>query len=308
MKKLALVVLLFITFQAVAQLPETTVYLLNLQRTTKGYYFSAPKIISKKTGYNNQPYFTPDGKYLFYVSSMDTTNTEIFRIDLRNKKLRSRRITRTKEPEYSPKYTPDMSLISCVKVEKDKTTQHFYTYNLKGRKPFNILPEMKSIGYYEWISPNEFLSFELPEPFYLVKHVISTNSKDTLATNVGRTFYFLRNRSKIIYVDKSDSLHWKIRYVAVDNLKKIKSKKPVENPIITETIEGEEDYCFLMDGSVLMGHNGIIYIKKNIFKNPAAQWQEIFDCRKYGLDKFYRIVTNFDNTKIALVAFKGKKP
>jgi WD40 repeat protein len=265
-------------------------------------------MISKKIGYNNQPYFSPDGKYLFYVSSIDSSNTEIFRIDLGNKKLKSKRITKTNEPEYSPKYTPDMSLISCVKVEKDKTTQHFYTYNLKGKKPFNILPDMKSIGYYEWISQNEFLSFELPEPFYLVKHVISNNSKDTLATHVGRTFYFLRNKSKIIYLDKTDSLHWQIRSVAADNLKKLKPKKAVENPIITETLAGEEDYCFLMDGSILMGHNGVIYIKKNPLKNLKAKWEELLDCRKYGFDKFYRIVTNFDNTKIALVAFKGKKP
>jgi WD40 repeat protein len=308
MKKILVAVFILSAFHADAQLPETMVYLFNVEKTPKGYNFLPPKMISKKIGYNNQPYFSPDGKYLFYVSSIDSSNTEIFRIDLGNKKLKSKRITKTNEPEYSPKYTPDMSLISCVKVEKDKTTQHFYTYNLKGKRPLNILPDMKSIGYYEWISQNEFLSFELPEPFYLVKHVISNNSKDTLATHVGRTFYFLRNKSKIIYLDKTDSLHWQIRSVAADNLKKLKPKKAVENPIITETLEGEEDYCFLMDGSILMGHNGIIYIKKNPLKNLKAKWEELLDCRKYGFDKFYRIVTNFDNTKIALVAFKGKKP
>lgn len=308
MRKIFLTIILLTSIRSFAQLPETMVYLFDVQKTQKGYNFLPPKIISKKVGYNNQPYFSPDGKYLFYVSSIDTSNTEIFRIDLSKKNLKSKRITKTKEPEYSPKYTPDMSLISCVKVEKDKTTQHLYTYNMKGKKPINILPDMKSIGYYDWMSQNEFLSFELPEPFYLVKHVISNNSKDTLASNIGRTFYFLRTKSKIVYLDKTDSLHWQIRIVASDNLKKLKPKKPVENPILTETLEGEEDYCFLMDGSILMGHNGVIYIKKNPFKNPNSKWEELLDCRKYGFDKFYRIVTNFDNTKIALVAFKGKKP
>ena len=56
-------------------MPETVVYLIDMNRSVKGYSFSSPKIISKKIGYNNQPYFTPDEKYIYYVSSIYSANT-----------------------------------------------------------------------------------------------------------------------------------------------------------------------------------------------------------------------------------------
>lgn len=89
-----------------------------------------------------------------------------------------------------------MSRLSCVKVEKDKTTQHFYTYNFAGKKPINILPDLVSIGYYDWISQNEFLSFELPEPFYLVRHNIQSNKKIQLPKTSVAIFIMLETRTK----------------------------------------------------------------------------------------------------------------
>ncbi len=306
MKKIWVLLFCIGSFHSFAQLPETVVYLFDIQRSVKGYTFLPPKIISNTIGYNNQPYFSPDDKYLFYVSSIDTSNTEIYRYDLKKKK--STRITKTREPEYSPRYTPDMNGISCVSVEKDKTTQHLYIYNLKGKKPSILLPKLITIGYYEWISQIEFLSFELPEPFYFVRHNVALNKTDTLAQNIGRTFYNLRTKNKIVYVDKSDSLHWKLRTIAADNLKLSKKKIPLENPVLSETLPGEEDYCFMQDGSILMGHEGILYYKKNPFRHSTSTWDELVDLKPFGIDKFYRIAISADNTKLAVVVFKGKKP
>ncbi len=289
-----------------AQLPETSIYLFEIQRTQRSYTLMTPKKISKKKGYNNQPYFSPDDLSLYYVSAMDTTNTEVMKYDL--KKRKSRRLTKTKECEYSPKFSPDMSTITCVRVEQDKETQHLASYTLKGKKPLVILPELKSIGYYEWISQSEFISFELPEPFYLVKHNIMKKSTDTLATHIGRCFVHLRSKGKIVYLDKSDSLHWKIRTVAQENLKSTKPKNKVENPVLTESLAGEEDFCFLQDGSILMGHEGKIYCKKNPFKNPNAEWQEWADLSKFGINKFYRMALSADNTQMAIVVYEGEKP
>jgi len=306
MKKILVLLLCISWFHGYTQLPETVVYLFDVNRNAKGYHFLPPKIISKTTGYNNQPYFSPDGHYLFYVSSVDSSNTEIYRYHLTKKK--SRRLTKTKEPEYSPRYTPDMNGLSCVSVEKDKTTQHLYRYNLKGKKPVIILPELKTIGYYEWLSGIEFLSFELPEPFYFVRHNLATGKTDTLAQNIGRTFYHVRTKNKIVYVDKSDTLHYKLRTVAAENLKTLKNKTVVENPVLKETLPGEEDYCIMQDGSLLMGHEGVLYYLKNPFRHPESAWTPLVDMKKFGIKQFYRIAISPDNTKLALVVYTGDKP
>lgn len=291
-----------------AQLPETAIYFFDVRKSPKGLIISNPKIVTKPTGYNNQPYFTLDGDYFFYVSAIDTNNIELYKIAMNKKKYKSQRITHTKEAEYSPKYTPDMGNISCVRVEQDKKTQHFYVYSMKGKKPVNVLPNLTTIGYYEWLNQNEFLAFELPEPFYLVKHHISANRADTLAINIGRTFYNLRSKGKVVYVDKTDSNKWVIRMIAPENLKTFNRKRVVENPILTETLPGEEDYCFTQDGSILMGHEGMLYIKKNPFRNANATWDELVDLKRFGIERFYRIAISVDNTKLAVVAYKGKKP
>jgi len=301
-----LVALLFFAQSALAQLPETVVYLFDVQRSPKGYKVLNPRIISSKKGYNNQPYFTMDGRYLFYVSSMDTVNTEIFRYEVSKKK--SRRLTKTAEPEYSPRYTPDMEHISCVRVEKDRETQHLYTLNQKGKKPQVIWPELRNIGYYEWLNQNEFLSFELPEPFVLMKRNFVHKTADTIAAQVGRTFYNLRSKGKVVYVDKSDSLKWKIRMVAKENLMRNRKGPRAENPVLSETLPGEEDYCFMQDGSILMGHEGKLYVKKNPFRFTDSTWDEFADLREMGIAQFYRIALSPDNTQLAVVVYAGKKP
>jgi hypothetical protein len=307
MKKILLIVCCLNALQSFAQLPETVIYLFELQRTPKGFKLQPPKLISKTSGYNNQPYFTPDEKYLYFVGSVDTTNTEIYRYDLKRKK--TRRLTNTREPEYSPRYTPGMDGISCVSVEKDKTTQHFYRLNLKGKNPKVVLPGLKTIGYYEWLTEIEFLSFELPEPFYFVRHNIALDRTDTLAQQIGRTFYNLRTKNKIVYLDKSDSLQWKIRTIAPENLRASRKKTGmIENPVLSETLPGEEDYCFMQDGSLLMGHEGVLFYKKNPFRHPESAWTQMADLKAFGIDQFYRIAISPDNTQLAVVVYKGKKP
>jgi hypothetical protein len=55
MKTILLIVCCLTTFQSFAQLPETVIYLFELQRTPKGFKIQPPKLISKTSGYNNQP-------------------------------------------------------------------------------------------------------------------------------------------------------------------------------------------------------------------------------------------------------------
>lgn len=289
-----------------SQLPETNIYLFEVQRNPRGMTLSAPRIIGSKKGYNNQPWFLPDGSGMFYVRSMDTVNTEIFYYDFKKKK--SKRITKTKEAEYSPKLTPDMERISCVRVEKDRTTQHFFSYNKKGKQAFLMQPGLTSIGYYDWVNMNEWISFELPEPFYLVRHKVSPAVTDTLVNRVGRSFYYLRSKNVLVFVDKSDSLNGRIRMLDKQHLKSPTPSEPERNPVLSDVLPGEEDFCFMQDGSILMFHDGAIYKKRNPFKLKDSKWELLWDMKPWGINKGYRISLSPDNTRLALVVYSGEKP
>ncbi len=289
---------------AKAQMPETVIYLFDITKEKKGISLQNPRIISKQTGYNNQPSFTPEIDNILYVSSVSEKNTEIYKYNIKKKK--SKRLTHTPEPEYSPQITLEENAISCVRVEKDSITQHFYYYNLKGKKPQLQLPKLNRVGYYTWINANEIAVFTVPEPFGFYKYNLTTQFGDSIGYGIGRTMRF--ERGKLMYVDKRDSSNWYIRVVDKENMKPKTKTKPVENTILSECLEGEEDYAVLLDGSLLMGHNGFLYKKDIPHRNPKNKWYVVEDLKKFGIDTFYRITVSKDNQYMCVVAYKGKKP
>src|SRR5204863_1692912 len=111
-----------------AQLPETDIFICDMKVKGGKFEFSKPDNITHRAGYDNQPYFMPDGKSLMYVSIPDTTQADIFSYDFKSKK--SSAVTNSKESEYSPMLAPDGKSISVVRVDEDKG-QRFYKFPLK---------------------------------------------------------------------------------------------------------------------------------------------------------------------------------
>jgi hypothetical protein len=294
---------------SMAQLPETEIYLLDMQKNGAGKYsFSNPRLISNPKGYNNQPYFMDDDKTILFASNNGSGNTNIYKYDMNRKKIK--RFTKTQEAEYSPQQSKaEEGEITCVRVEKDTVSQIFYSYYKKGKKGHFNLPNVNSIGYYTWLNGAEIIALTLPEPFTLTKYNVITLKADTLVTNIGRTFQVQNN--KLLYVDKIDSNHFYIKQMVKENIRPRKNKNlQADDVVLCETLEGQEDFCMGYDGTIFMGKEGKLYAwyTKKIRGMEANKWHEIADFTSNGIPAFYRLVINQDMSKIALVAYKGKKP
>lgn len=134
---------------------NTDIYLCSLDLENIGA--SAPTInnITKRSGYDNQPFFSNDGKRIYYSANY-TGKTDIYCYDLASQKT----FTITNTPatsEFSPMETPDGKRITCVFIEKDTITQRIWNINLKNRKEKLFTPYSDSIGYY-WPLENEWAS------------------------------------------------------------------------------------------------------------------------------------------------------
>jgi hypothetical protein len=305
---------------AQTKLPDTDIYLVPITKTRAGMQFGKPTLVSAGKGYNNQPYFTYDD-YMYFVGTAGKTTTDIYKYNLAKRK--TTRVTNTKDQnEYSPRLAPGEENISCVHVGRDTAVQSFYTYDLKGKRPTNIAPNLTTLGYYTWQTANDIYAFLVPSPFTLVHYRLNPERSETLANNIGRCVVNFRN--KIFYVDKADSTSYKIRVIAKENMrmsskqinktsgvqKFVENKRLVENPILVETLEGEEDYCIMSDGTFLMGKEGSLY-SYNLRKNKGQtknSWTEIPAFKELGIGKFYRISISPDNTMLAVVVYKGEKP
>lgn len=291
-----------------SQLPQTEIWVFDLKLTRQGYSLSNPTQIKVGPEYNNQPWFTQDGEMLYFVSNGKKGGpTDIYQYDFNKKRRNIKRLTYTKkEAEYSPKLTPDGTRLSCVRVAADTVTQNFCTYDLKGKKPQILFPEIKTFGYYCWKSQIDLLAFHIPEPFQLTRHNIPYKKQDSLATHIGRCIENVNG--KILYVDKKNSTQWTIKLL---NNKHLGNRNFTDIPadqILTKTLEGSEDFALIRGKDILMGKNGMLYIKKNIFKESNTDWQAVFDLNAYKIYNFHRIAVSPAGTRLAVVKYSDDEP
>ena len=86
MKKLFSLIFGLISIITNAQLPDTEIYVADFSSACGKIKISNPVNITKRKGYDNQPSFSPDGKKIYYVSVIDTTQSDIYCYDLATKK------------------------------------------------------------------------------------------------------------------------------------------------------------------------------------------------------------------------------
>jgi hypothetical protein len=276
-----------------AQLPDTDIFLSQISKSGDAYSFSSPVNMTKRKGYDNQPSFTADGNAFFFVSiNQDTTQSDIYKADLVEKKVS--RITSTKESEYSPVLTPDKNGISVVRVDAD-SGQRFYIIPVNDFKVANHVDHSDSIGYYAWTSDTTIAMFVLGGASNSLQSLNIKSGKRTFITNsIGRCMKTDRNRRFLYFTDKSDSS--KVSVCKMDLTTEKISR-------IATAIKGSEDFELLPDGSILMGSKGKLY--RQVPGSDSWSLQADFTS---VLSDFYRLVLDPTGRLLALVAYTGEKP
>lgn len=142
-------------------MPNTDIWLLDISSVKDSIILSNPVNITDRVGYDNQPAFSPDGKYILYTSVRDEKQSDIYRYDLKTKTISQ--FTKTVTSEYSPTFMPDGKNISVVMVEPD-SAQRLWKFPIKGGKPGMIVKEVDSIGYHCWFYGDRIAVYLLTEP------------------------------------------------------------------------------------------------------------------------------------------------
>jgi len=188
-------------FSAIAQLPETDVWLFKItkDKTQKQIVTEGHNITDRK-GYDNQPSFSRDGKMIYYVSVREDQQADIYTYQLKSKK--SERFTSTIESEYSPVQSEDGMFVTSVVVEKD-SAQRIHYYKVSDGLPQRKF-EFDSVGYYEFLNPDTVLYYKLTQPHSLRFYVNSTKEDKFLANSPVRAFK-KTDRHSIVFGIKDSS-------------------------------------------------------------------------------------------------------
>lgn len=265
--------------------PGTDILLIEMPLLPHEARAPLPEQLTNRPGYDNQPTFTPDGRYLLYTAIRDDGQADIYRIDLAQRT--HTRLTHTPESEYSPTILPDADGFSVVRVEAD-TTQRLWAFDWAGEQPTLLLPEVAPVGYHAWADTQTVALFVLGEPPTLQLVDIRTGRADTVARDIGRSLHKVPGRAAVSFVQKTESGPWKIMLVDLET----RAITP-----LAETLPGREDYAWTPDGRLLMADGAVLYL----FDFDAGTWQPLADLESSGVAEITRLAVSPAGNLLALV-------
>ncbi len=299
MKKIIATILILINISnSFAQLPNTDIWSLDIIFVKDSIILSNPINITKRDGYDNQPAFSPDGKYILFTSIHDDKQSDIYKYDLKSKI--TTQFTKTATSEYSPTFMPDGKNISVVMVEPD-SVQRLWKFPLKGGEPSCIMKDVDSIGYHCWINKDSLALVMITEPASLYTVNIKTQKPKFFAENVSRCMQQGFKKNSFLFMIKSNGKYplWKLNSSNnYDN-----KTRPINADVILSPSlpEKSEDYCIinmLNNPYIIYGFQSTVFIQKWASSNEYNR----IHLSSYGITNITRLAISPDGKILAIVA------
>jgi len=267
------------SFCHVSAQDPTNVYSFNIKKIGAQIEITRPSFLNdfNKDGYNNQPFFKNEKTIFVTAQTKGSNQTDIYLLDLYNRT--KAQVTQTPESEYSPQLRPGTVAFNCVRVESDGKTQRlwqFPTNQSNQGKP--LFPEVKNVGYYHWLDSDQVALFLVGEPHSLAIGDTRDNSINNITSNIGRGLASTPD-GDLLFIQKLSESSW---YIKKLNLNTGKSS------IITETLDGAEDFV-LLDDTILMAQGAKLYTYP---LTGGTAWSEVTDMSNIGLQKITRLAYN----------------
>ncbi len=279
--------LLMLAAPLAAQAPGTDIYLLPLARVGAELRLGAAVNATARAGYDNQPYFSLDGKSFFYTSQRDG-QTDIFRYD--RGPGASVQVTSTPESEYSPTVMPDGRHISVIRVEKD-STQRLWAFTLDGTAVKPVLDSIKPVGYHTWLNADTVFVFVLGSPPTLRRAELGRGTAEVMASNIGRALAVVPGRRAVSYLQQDSASGW------------VRSLDPVTGAVesVVSLPRGASFFAWLGSSELLTATGNRLLL----WKRGAADWVEVARFSEPGLQQISRLAVSPNGDALALV---GNEP
>lgn len=269
------------------------VFLSSLDLRAGGVQVGTPRNITARDGYDNQPAFSRDGRTLYFTSTREDAQADIYRIDLASGAMT--RVTRTApESEYSAAEVPEGGAISVIRVERD-STQRLWRIPLDGGAESVILPALKPVGYHAWADANRLAMFVLGSPPVLVVGDVRSGRADTVMINVGRSLHRMPGGTHISFVSKAYEENWYVMDLDVAT----SAMQP-----IAKLPKGTEDYAWFPDGRLIAGSGSKLYVCD---PSKSAAWVEVADLAAAGVSNITRLAVSPVGDRLAIVAVPAGK-
>jgi dipeptidyl aminopeptidase/acylaminoacyl peptidase len=267
-----------------AQNPD--IFLADVTMSGGAMRIGAPVNITKREGYDNQPWFTPDGRSFLYSSTRDGQN-DIFRYDIDTHTFA--RVTNTPENEYSPSMSLDGSRIMVVRWPVDMSSGSLWWFSADGRPLQEAAGSAPRVGYYTFVGDTTLALFinDSTQSFLL------TSTRGGAPVRVGsdlggsaprtipgaRAVSFLRRDSA--------GVRW---------LSRLDIDTRAVTPLV-RMLDGVANYTWTQRGTVIAARRNAIYEWR-----PGGDWQEVVSFTDPALQNISRIAITPAGDRIAFVS------
>ena len=291
-KSAALLVAFGITqLGAQAAPPGTDIYLAPLTVQGDRISVGTPVNITKRPGYDNQPWFTSDGRAILFTSIREDRQADIYRYDLASKS--TTRVTSTPESEYSATIMPGGSRFSVIRVEKD-SSQRLWSFALDGSDPRVLFERVKPVGYHVWVSPDAAVLFVLGAGRDANALVWADKSgrADTLVRDIGRSLVSAGG-SGFSFIQRMTDSTWHLRVGG--------SKRPTSSADFSDVtaMPPGADFVFWLDANRIVSAAGS---KLLLWERAKRSWTPIADLGSAGVSGLSRLAVSPDRKWLAFVA------
>ena len=268
--------------------PGTDVWLADLHREQTGPpSIGEPTNLTQRAGYDNQPFFVPDGSGLWYTAVDEHDGqADIWRYDFAPRMV-ARVTASSPESEYSATPLPDGSGISVIRVEAD-STQRLWRFDADGANASVILEDVAPVGYHAWADERTVVMFVLGSPATLQRADVVSGAVETIAEDVGRSIQRIPSSNDVSFVQ----LHG-------DGTSSIMRLSPgaSEPELVVETVGGGDFHAWTPDGTLLMADGSVVYAWT---PGVTDGWEAVADFANLRLT-ITRLAVSPDGSQIALV-------
>ena len=310
-----------------AVVPDTDVFVADLDLAAGKA--RAPRNITARPGYDNQPAFLADGNGLLYVVRDDSGSTDVWRIDVASGQRTQ--VTATPAAEYSPTPLADGSGFSAVRVDAPHAegepfteSQRLFKYGFDGKAIGPVFADIRRVGYHAWIDATHVALFlvgnaDAKVANSLVLATLPEGRVTALAKDIGRSLGRAPD-GRVVFVDQSVADAWTVATIApgdtaptvliavprsetdakkTDATAKKDAKPGTDAKAKSDAppVDQSQDFCWLADGTLLMA-NGNRLLRWN--GKTGSTWATLGEFARLP-GPIRRLAVSRDGTRVAFV-------
>lgn len=275
----------------------TDIFLANLKQVNGVLHLSNHRNITNREGYDNQPYFLPDGDRLFYTSVINeggNSQTDILLYSVKKGSVAN--ISRSPESEYSPTPIGNGATYSIIRVAADGK-QKLWSYSVNGEQKRELLKDVEPVGYHAWVDKENVVLFVLGDPHrFELANIVSGNSQ-VFDKDIGASLFTipssnLMSYSRNINQESEQAPLWQL--TQFDPLTK-QSKGLINLP------EGAYYYAWSADGKALAAQKTKLMQWTYRPDGTEVNWLEFADVSEHCPKGVTRMAVNQQNSLLAYV-------